>query len=689
MINLRNSPFLWLALLLLLSFGITHHYLPALPEKSINILICILMISAFYALRSNKPIHQYFSTLAIGVIIITIGVIRMNAYRSKIYDGNLLTHSIYIEGNIRVKQVLKNKGTSVSLRCERIAFCEAGGNKASLTGDKFCLVTIKTTEQLQFLPGDYLSIEGWLSAIPPPLNPKAFNARSYYNTLGIRHQIFCKQENVLINNSDEFTFSRLMAGWQFALSDISKKNISTQVAQLTNALVWGDRSDMDDEVRDAFADSGAMHVLSVSGMHVAIIYSMLFFLLGTPSAGTLSQRIVRFIFYSLAIAIYVALTGACPAVVRAGLMIMLFLLGKSLGWNTQIWNLLGFAAFLMLWINPFVWQNIGFQLSFLAMAGILLYAKPIIRSLTFRYKIVHLTWEICALSIAAQVFILPVLLSQFHQFPLTFMLSSIVAIPAAYIIMAGALICTILSFVHLHFLWTSLDWAGKAFIKSMQWMAELNPVMHFSLPSMCSTLLIMMAVLFSFGIVFRWKFGKRLAWYFGITAFVLLGYHRYQQWNKSDLIIYHSIKGVIVDIIADGYCYTIHDCSLTLQQIEFAARNYRCYRDIIYSTHICADSVFEFGKYTYIDRILSIDSLNVLFWDDDFIAASSDFNFLVIRKCNDVEKLKTFLADDFNKTIILPAHLNRNTREELMAYAREIQINIYDINENGYYKLSL
>mgnify|MGYP003379077168 CR=1 FL=1 len=91
---------------------------------------------------------------------------------------------------------------------------------------------------------------------------------------------------------------------------------------------------MNEEIRDAFADSGAMHVLSVSGMHMAMIYSMLLLFLGPPGAGTYARRIFRFVCYAVAIILYMGLTGACPAVVRSGLMILLYLLGKAMGWNT-------------------------------------------------------------------------------------------------------------------------------------------------------------------------------------------------------------------------------------------------------------------------------------------------------------------------------------------------------------------
>ncbi|HJW31541.1 MAG TPA: ComEC/Rec2 family competence protein, partial [Saprospiraceae bacterium] len=301
-------------------------------------------------------------------------------------------------------------------------YLRAGLNEYPSLTDQFILLLIRDPGSIVFFPYDRIVLNGWVSPIAAPLNPDAFDPRAYYLTLGIRHQITTKGNEIVIHPFSHFSILRFTAKWQKFLSDMVRAHTSPEVAQVITALVWGDRSDMASDVRQAFANSGAMHVLSVSGMHVAMIYSMLLWLLGAPGEGLLFKRIVRFVLYAVAILMYVALTGACPAVVRAGLMILLFLFGKALGWNAQVWNLLGFAAFIMLWVNPYVWHNIGFQLSFLAMAGILMYAKPIMRTFSFRFKLWQWIWEIIALSIAAQIFIVPVLLAQFHQFPLTFII---------------------------------------------------------------------------------------------------------------------------------------------------------------------------------------------------------------------------------------------------------------------------
>lgn len=692
MINLRNSPFLWISLMLLLSFWICGKAFPQIQGWVIILLNGLCALCAGVAMIRFAPKYQYQSSIVIGVLIFAGGILRLNEFRKDLYQGELISESVYLQGVLEVTQVLKNKGSSVSLRCRGITFFNESENKILEATDKFLLVFVKTNSPISFLPGDVIRANGWLSAIKGPFNPNAFDARVYYNTLGIRHQLYCKNEDLEeVEISPSFSIARLTAGWQSMLTNIIRKNTSSQVAQLTNALLWGDRSDMDSEVRDAFADTGAMHVLSVSGMHVAIIYSMLLFILGPPGAGPLEHRIIRFCFYTCAIILYMGLTGACPAVVRAGLMIILYLFGKSMGWNTQVWNLLGFAAFVMLWINPYVWQNIGFQLSFLAMAGILLFAKPIIRSISLKNKILHLTWEIVALSIAAQVFIIPVLLRQFHQFPLTFIISSIVAIPAAYIVMFGALLNTVLSFIGIDFLWPALDWIGRLFIRVMQWMSGWNPLMHYSLPSMGSMLLMMMAILFSIGIVFSWSFGKKMAWACGMLTLVSLGCHRYNQWNTRDVVIYHSVKGLMLDINDHGFCYSIADCNISPANIEFMARGYRCQRDIINVYPVCRNDFFENNIIHFEKSVLRISNHFFQIWNDmdPLYCLDQEADYMIIESCDSIERVKEYFIQNKNVKVILPAHLNRKLRKVIGDYLLENGMSFHDIDKEGYFKIIL
>ncbi len=677
--------------MLLISFRLAEWAGSGMKEWMYSFIWVCSLSSAFVCTIRYLPRYQYISSISIGILIFAAGVLRYHHFNKDQFPGPLPEGQTYLQGILIVDQVLKNKNYTSSLRCRPVFLSEDGDQQKNVIHDKYILTVIKSGNEANYFPGDILMVRGRVKAIGPPLNPYAFDARAYYKTIGVRIQMNCKGEEILKDRYPINSISRLTAQWQNYLSTLVKNNVSSQVAQLTNALVWGDRSDMDNDVRDAFADSGAMHVLSVSGMHVAIIYSMLFFFLGAPGSGIFLKRVSRFIAYAIAILLYVGLTGACPAVVRAGLMIILYLFGKAMGLNTQVWNLLGFAAFIMLWINPYVWQNVGFQLSFLAMAGILMYSKALIRSLTFKYKILHLIWEVTALSIVAQVFILPILLGQFHQFPLTFIISSLVAMPAAYLIVFGAVLNVILSFLGITIGWPILDWIGHAFFQSMKWLGGLNPEMHFSLPAWSEFFLMAMAILFTIAFVFRWPKGKLVAYVCSLFTLVIMGCHRIKQWSTSELIIYHSYKGLIADVTKDGRCISIHDCEISSASIEFASRGYRCHRDIIDATDICTEQTFQTKGIDYKSSVLSTSILSVLFWEGevDALICSKKIEFIVIDQCPDLIRLKDFLQDKFDGEVILPAHIDRKQKSKIADYLRERHVDYHDIDRDGYFMIQL
>ena len=691
MINLRNSPFLWFALLLLLAFGTAGMVDPLVGDLKIFCLYLICVLSAGLGFIKYHPGRQIRSTLALGILIYTAGVIRVFQFEHSSMPGIPLPQPSIMQGMLEVTEVLKEKENSLSLRCISINLnAESNTDNVSFT-DRYLVLQIKENKLKDILPGDRLLARGWVSAIQAPMNPHAFDIRTYYKSIGIRHQMTCKGAEVFLHSASRHSLLRLTASWQSSLCNTIRKNTSPQVAQLTNALVWGDRKYMDEDIRDAFADSGAMHVLSVSGMHMAIVYSMLFLLLGPPGSGAFLRRIIRFVLYTIAIVLYMGLTGACPAVVRSGLMIMLFLLGKTMGWNTQIWNLLGFAAFLMLWINPFVMLNIGFQLSFLAMAGILLYAKPMIRFLAFKNIILHRTWEVTAVSMAAQVFIFPLLLFHFFQFPLTFVASSLVAMPASYVVIFGALLNTCLAFLDWSWLWKIFDFACQYFILSMKWMAGLNPDMNYSLPVVAGILLTSMAIIFSAALVYRWPQGKKLAYLLGTIALINLAWHRAVEWNKNELVFYHQYKGVMLDIIFDGHCLAIRDTLVTPRSAEFAARGNRCFKDVISTQTLVKSDGCITTSFKYTPPILEIQDYRIMFWNGNTLLEESlkPITHLLIDQNKNSWALKNIICEKPEIFVILPAHLNRYSKNTLLTFLEENNVNYFDIGEKGAFTLPL
>lgn len=210
------------------------------------------------------------------------------------------------------------------------------------------------------------------------------------------------------------------------------------------ALVLGDKRFLQASTRDAFAGSGAMHILAVSGLHVGIVYLMLSAVVGRVPLRGHVRRIVRIILLLTGLWGYALLTGSSPSVLRAATMLSFVVVGQSLGRRTDIYNTLAASAFLLLVIDPMRIHHLGFQLSYLAVLGIIWWQPRIEAMWTPRHRLLKSAWSLTAVSLAAQAATAPLAILAFHQFPTFFLLTNLVAIPLAGLILPTGLAVLVL-----------------------------------------------------------------------------------------------------------------------------------------------------------------------------------------------------------------------------------------------------
>ena len=207
-------------------------------------------------------------------------------------------------------------------------------------------------------------------------------------------------------------------------------------AGVAEAMTLGWRGDLEPDLYAQFRNAGIMHLLCVSGLHVGLLAVMvggLFFWLGEERRG----RILRGAIQLVILWAFAALTGLAPATVRAALMFSLFVVSHMMGRRTDSLNLLALAAIVMLATDPQLLFDTGWQLSFSAVAGILL-ARPAIN--LFRNPF----WQTSIVSLAATLATLPVTLATFHTFYPYFLIANIIIVPLAALILALSLLYLLL-----------------------------------------------------------------------------------------------------------------------------------------------------------------------------------------------------------------------------------------------------
>ena len=214
---------------------------------------------------------------------------------------------------------------------------------------------------------------------------------------------------------------------------------SEGTAPLLKALLTGDRSGLSRDTVRVFRESGGAHLLALSGLHIGILYLFLSRLLW-PLGNSPRARLVRYVFTVLASALFTLLTGASPSIVRAFLFILINETARLTGRPRNALRVLSTALLIQLVLNPSAITSVGFQLSYLAMAGIfLLYPRleawwpkgP-------RIDPLRKVWQAAALSISCQAFTGPLAWFRFHTFPIYFLITNLLAMPVTTLLMGAA-----------------------------------------------------------------------------------------------------------------------------------------------------------------------------------------------------------------------------------------------------------
>jgi len=301
------------------------------------------------------------------------------------------------------------------------------------------LITIKDTAALHLYYGDELLIPANYNAVEPPYNPAEFNYKKYLANQNIHYQAFLYPGQYAVLNKDAgnpiIAYSLRLR--QNLVEKFKRNMQSPEAIAVASTLILGYKADLSKDVLQAYSKTGTIHVLSVSGAHVAIIFYLLTLLLGSLDRFR-HGKLIRTALIILLIWFYSLLTGFSPAVCRAAFMISMIIIGKTYNRNINTLNILAVSAFFLLLYNPLYITDVGFQLSYLAVGGLIIFQPIVYRLFDFENKWADKLWLLCSASIAAQVITFPLSAMYFHQFPVYFLISNLfIIIPSMVIMYAG------------------------------------------------------------------------------------------------------------------------------------------------------------------------------------------------------------------------------------------------------------
>lgn len=327
------------------------------------------------------------------------------------------------------------------------------------------LLRDSTNDKLEY--GDVILFHSTIEEFDEPQNPEEFSFKLYQSFHSIYHRTFLQSGDwkIIGKGNSNFLMARVYDLREYFLSVIAKYVTDKNDFAVASAIMLGYNDYMNGDVIRAYASSGALHVLSVSGLHVGIMFLIFnFFLLQWMDGFGKRWQIAKAVIIIVFIWFYACLTGLTPSVLRSAMMFSMIQLGKVFVKNVNTYNVIFASAFILLLFNPFIVTEVGFRLSYLAVLGII-YLHPKIYALWivglpeqpkfrkqknyflkpftflrwdlkwFLLKFVDLGWQIVAVSLAAQIATCPLSLLYFHQFPVLFLISNLLIIPASNLIL--------------------------------------------------------------------------------------------------------------------------------------------------------------------------------------------------------------------------------------------------------------
>ena len=324
-----------------------------------------------------------------------------------------------------------------------IIFCNSSENYQNFFShfsniSKDSILNPLKVDELLYVKPEFVTINA-------PLNPHQFDYKFYLAKQGIHQQVFLEKEGFKSLGLDQFSFIGVAAKIRDKVQEsLQKYYFKVDELAVINALLLGQRQEISKDLIEDYSKAGAIHILAVSGLHVGIILLILSSLL-KPLERIKNGRVLKTILIVLLLWMFAFVAGLSASVVRAVAMFTFLAIGLSFKRKNVILFSLITSMFFLLLFKPMFLFDVGFQLSYLAVFGIIWIQPKLYKIYKPRFKLDDKIWQLFTVSVAAQLGVLPLSLYYFHQFPGLFLLSNLLIIPFLGAILIGGIIIIILA----------------------------------------------------------------------------------------------------------------------------------------------------------------------------------------------------------------------------------------------------
>ncbi len=678
----HQIPFIRIVIPIIIGIGINLFF--PIPIITISVLLSISLLTLFIIW---KVFHYQFYNNVFGVFFNASLLLSGIALHSSHNHLNYQTHYTKTYGEYLVVEINEpGQMRKNSIKCKaNVLQVISQGKSIPVDGNLMIYFEKDSTILAQLKYGTRIIIKNTSQEIKGPQNPYEFNYKRYLAFNQIYRQAYIPKNNFAL--IDQLGGNIL---WKIAYQAQAFFNVSllkyvqgvNEIA-ISKALLYGYDDEIDPELVRAYSNTGTLHVLAVSGMHVGLIFWLINLVLKYFDKRQY-QRVLKAIISLIIIWAYSLLCGLSPSILRASVMFSFVALGNIVKNKPNVNNTLAASAFVLLLFDSNMIANVGFQLSFLAVFGIVNIQKYFKLWFSFNSKIGNEVWNIISVSIAAQLATFPLGLLYFHQFPVYFIASNLLIIPLTTLVIFVAI--AMIFMAGLAQLFSVFTYAAMALGWAVKWLIYITNIIVLWLEKIpysfisgiqineIETILIFIAVAYTCSyFITRKQYLAKLGLVFFILVFLVNAYEDFKIQQQKFITVYNINQTFAMQIFDGNKSILIVDSSLLNNSDKFHFH---------IQQHIWAHGITDVDTIPFSNNLqISLNKMRL------------NIGKTVLPDCINILTQKTFIDTNLiknnNASVIISSKLKTNQAQTISKFLSNKNINGNNVMENGAFTFNI
>ncbi|CAM4314809.1 ComEC/Rec2 family competence protein [Flavobacterium terrigena] len=394
----------------------------------VGIFFSVIGFGVAYFLNAKKKFQSYFLESFVLILSLTFGMLSSYLHReinAESHFSNFLSEKNIVQGIVSEK--LKS-----TIYYDKFILKTDAVNQQNCSGKIIFYIPKKAEKNVEV--GNKIKLFETPKLLQNSFNPHQFDYSKYLQNQNVFHEVKLKETDFIEVSADQNFYHYINLIKSKLLKSYQIDSFKSDNYNLLMALLFGEKTELSKELSNSYTQAGIIHILAISGLHIALIYGIVLWLT-KPLQRWKKGKVYIFLISLSVLWFYAVLAGFSASIVRAAVMFSIIAFAKILNRQSNIYNSLALSAMFLLLYNPNYLFDVGFQLSFAAVLSIVVF-QPFVRKYSYsKYYVLRETKSLLLISLVAQIGVLPLTLYYFGQFPLLFLVANLIAIPLSSVIL--------------------------------------------------------------------------------------------------------------------------------------------------------------------------------------------------------------------------------------------------------------